>query len=112
MKIQALTKYIRMAPRKAYDVARTIQGRSASEALTLLQFSERKASGQIRKTLRSAIANAEHNHNLAVEDLRVDLAVIEEGPRMRRGWYGARGQFKPIVKRMSHVRVVLSDGKA
>ena len=111
MEVKAITKYVRIAPKKVRDLTREIQGKSASEALNITEFSERKAALHVGKTLKSAIANAEHNNGLSVDDLVVKLAVVEDGPIMRRGWYGARGMFKPIAKRMSHIRIVVSDGK-
>jgi len=110
MEVQAVNKYQRMSSKKMRDLARRIQGCPVEEAVNITTFSERKAATLIGKTLRSAIANAEHNHEADVDDLFVKLAVIEEGPTMRRGWYGARGMFKPIAKRTCHVRIVLSDG--
>ncbi len=109
MEVRAITKYVRMSPLKARDLARTIQGRPVESALHLLEHSERKAGKQLRKTLRSAIANAENNAELDVETLYVREAVIDEGPRMKRWRAGARGMFKPISRPMCHVKVVLSD---
>ncbi|MFP6904572.1 MAG: 50S ribosomal protein L22 [Verrucomicrobiota bacterium] len=108
MEVKAVTKYARIAPKKARDLAREIQGRPVSEALNITDFSERKAAKLFGKTLKSAIANAEHNNGLSAEDLVVKLAVVEDGPILRRGWYGARGMFKPIAKRTSHIRIILS----
>jgi len=99
-----------MSPKKGHDFARELQGRTAQDALTMAEFSTRKAGKLFSKVLKSAIANAEHNHELDADDLMVKLAVVEDGPIMRRGFYGARGQFKPIAKRTCHVRVVLTDG--
>ena len=112
MEVRALTKYVRMSPKKMRDLAREIQGRSVADAVNITTFSERKAANLIGKTLRSAIANAEHNKEADVDDLYVKTAVIEDGPIMRRGWYGARGMFKPIAKRTCHIRIILSDGEA
>ena len=109
MEVKAVTKYVRLSPKKARDFARTIQGKPVSQALALTQFSERKAAVLIGKTLKSAMANAENNAGLDVDDLVVKEAVIEDGPTMRRFWCGARGMAKKIAKRTSHVRIVLSD---
>ncbi len=109
METQSVLKFQRIAPRKAVDIARAIQGKPVSEALNLTGFSDRKAAALFLKALKSAVANAEHNEGADVESLFVKRAVAENGPIMRRGWYGARGMFKPIAKRTSHIRVVLSD---
>ena len=111
MEVCATTKYARISPSKARDLARSIQGQPVADALRMTEFNARKAAGLIGKTLKSAIANAENNANLSAEDLFVKEAVVEEGPMMRRYWYGARGMPKPVRKKMSHIRIVLSDGK-
>lgn len=110
MDVQSVLKFTRMSPKKGHDLARELQGKSAQDALATAEFSTRKAGKLLSKVLKSAIANAEHNHELDADDLMVKMAVIEDGPTMRRGWYGARGQFKPVAKRTCHVRIVLTDG--
>lgn len=110
MDVLSVTKYAKMSPKKGRDLAREIQGKSVPEALNIVSFSRRKAGILLTKTLKSAIANAEHNFELDADELTVKLAVLEDGPMMRRGRYGARGQFKPIAKRSCHVRIVLTDG--
>lgn len=109
METTSVLKFERISSRKAGDIARAIQGKSVEEALNLTTFSDRKAAALFGKALKSAIANAEHNHEADVEELYVKRAVAEQGPTLRRGFYGARGMFKPIAKRTSHIRVVLSD---
>ena len=111
MDVEARTKYVRLSPLKARDLAREVSGRTVGEALQITEFSARKAAAIIGKTLKSAIANAENNAKLSVNDLRVKSAVIEEGPRMKRYWPRARGSVSHILKRMCHVRIVLTDGK-
>lgn len=111
MDITAKSKFVRLSPRKARDFARRVQGLSAGDALKITEFGTRKAARLIGKTLKSAIANAENNANLSVEELTVKTAVVEEGPRMKRYWPRARGGVSRIKKRMSHIRVVLTDGK-
>jgi len=111
MDVMAITKFTRLSPLKARPLARKLRGLPVSEALQLTQFSNRKAAALLDKTLRSAIANAEHNAELEVESLRVKEAIIDEGPRHRRYWPRARGSASPIKKRTCHVRVVLTDGQ-
>jgi len=111
MEVQALTKYVRVSPKKAREVIREIQGRRAAEAQQLLKFIPRKSARLIAKTLHSAIANAENNNNLSENDLVVRKAVIEEGPTLKRYRAGARGSAKPIQKRTSHIRIILSDNQ-
>lgn len=109
MEVKALTKHVRMSPKKMREVSRLIQGLPAEEALDKLQFIPRKSARLIRKTLNSAIANAENNHGLSAEDLVVKSIVIEEGPVLRRFIPVARGSAHPIRKRTSHIRIILED---
>ena len=80
-------------------------------ALSVIEFSPRKAALSLSKTLKSAIANARNNANLDVDTLRVSLCVFDEAARMRRFWPRARGSASPIAKRLSHCKVVLTDGQ-
>jgi large subunit ribosomal protein L22 len=82
---------------------------SANEGLELLKFIPRKAARLLGKTLHSAIANAENNHNLNSDELVIESAIVEEGPVFRRFKAAARGSAKPIRKRTSHLRIVLSE---
>ena len=109
MEVRAVSKYVRISPKKAREVARTLPGRSAGEAVELLRFIPRKAARLLTKTLRSAMANAENNANLVAEDLTIREATVEAGPAMRRFRPCARGSAHPYRKRMSHFRIVLSD---
>ncbi len=108
MEIKAETKYVRISPNKARDVARLLQGKSAQEAMDLVKFIPRKAAVLFAKTLKSAIANAEHNNEIAIEDLVVKQAVVGEGPTMKRFVAKARGMAGRINKRTSHLEIVLS----
>ena len=90
-------------------MTREIQGHSASEALDLLTFSPKKAALLVKKTLKSAIANAENNAELKVDTLLVKEAVVGEGPTFKRFRARARGGASPLRKRTSHIRIVLSD---
>ena len=108
MQVQALTKFVRMSPKKIREVAREIQGRGVNEALELLTFIPRKSARLIHKTLVSAVANAENNNNLSSENLFVKTAVVEVAPTIKRWRAGARGMAKPIKKRNSHIRIILS----
>lgn len=111
MEVQALTRYARMSPKKMREVSRTIQGRKVADARNLLSVITRKSARLIAKTLNSAVANAENNHNLASDNLTVKLAVIENGPVLKRFKAAARGSAAPRRKKMSHIRIVLTDGE-
>ena len=110
MEITAPTRYARMSPKKMREVVRTVQGRKAPEAVQYLLLIPRKSARLIAKTLQSAIANAENNANLSADSLLVKSAVIENGPVLKRFKAGARGTAMPRRKKMSHIRIVLSDG--
>ena len=110
MEVQALMRYAHMSPKKVREVARTIQGRPAPEAVEYLALIPRKSARLLAKTLRSAIANAENNANLSADSLIVKSAIVENGPVLKRFKAGARGTAMPRRKKMSHLRIVLSDG--
>jgi large subunit ribosomal protein L22 len=112
MEVQSLTRYARMSPKKVREVARTIQGRKAADAVEYLTLVPRKSARLIAKTLRSAIANAENNNNLSTDSLVVKSAIIENGPVLKRFKAGARGTAMPRRKKMSHIRIVLTDGSS
>jgi large subunit ribosomal protein L22 len=110
MEVQALTRYARMSPKKVREVARTIQGRKAPEAVEYLTLIPRKSARLLVKTLKSAIANAENNANLAADSLTVKSAIVDGGPVLKRFKAGARGTAMPRRKKMAHILIVLSDG--
>jgi large subunit ribosomal protein L22 len=111
MEIQALTRNARMSPRKVREVANQIQGRRVNEAIDFLTLIPRKSARLLAKTLKSAVANAENNNSLSADQLTVHRALVECGPVLKRFKAGAKGSAKPRVKRMSHLRIVLTDGK-
>ena len=112
MEVMAIAKDVRMSPSKARDLARAIQGRSVSEALKITEFSERKAAFHLGKTLKSAIANAENNFELSADDLVVKEAVVDMGHTLKRWQTKARGSAGRILKRSSHIKIVLTDQKS
>jgi large subunit ribosomal protein L22 len=109
MQVTSTYRFARISAFKAREVTREIQGHSASEALDLLTFSPKKAALLVKKTLKSAIANAENNAELKVDTLLVKEAVVGEGPTFKRFRARARGSASPLRKRTSHIRIVLTD---
>ena len=109
MEVRSIYKYARISPFKAREVTREIQGLPVSAALDLLAFTPKKAAFLINKTLKSAIANAENNANLKPDGLVVKEAVVGEGPTFKRIMARARGSASQILKRTSHIRIVLTD---
>jgi large subunit ribosomal protein L22 len=110
MEVRAITKNVRLSARKARNLVRMIQGLAVKEALQITEVSEKKSAFEIGKTLKSAIANAENNHKLSADGLRVKEAVVSEGMSLRRSWARSRGSASPIKKRFCHVKIVLTDG--
>src|SRR6202035_2166912 len=109
MEVRSIYKYARISPFKVREVTREIQGLPVSAALDILAFTPKKAAFLIRKTLKSAVANAENNANLKADGLVVKEAVVGEGPTFRRIMARARGSASRILKRTSHIRIVLTD---
>jgi large subunit ribosomal protein L22 len=109
MEVRSIYKYARISPFKVREVTREIQGLPVSAALDLLAFTPKKAAFLINKTLKSAIANAENNANLKADALVVKEAVVGEGPTFKRMMARARGSGSRILKRTSHIRIILSD---
>ena len=109
MEVRSTYKYARISPFKVREVTREIQGLPVSAALDLLAFTPKKAAFLIGKTLKSAIANAENNANLKPDGLVVKEATVGEGPTLKRIMARARGSASQILKRTSHIRIVLSD---
>ena len=109
MDIKSYSKYMRISPKKAREVARVLPGRKASDAVALLKYIPRKAARMFDKTLKSAMANAENNLNLSADDLYIREAIVDEGPALKRFRPCARGSAHPYKKRMSNLRVTLTD---
>jgi large subunit ribosomal protein L22 len=109
MQVTSTYKYARISAFKAREVTREIQGLPVSSALDIVAFSPKKAAVLIAKTLKSAVANAENNNGLRVDKLVVKEATIGEGATFKRFQPKARGSAGPILKRTSHIRIVLTD---
>ena len=109
MEVRSLYRYAKISAFKVREVTREIQGLPVSTALDIVAFSPKKAAGLISKTLKSAVANAENNANLRVDGLVVKEATVGEGPTMKRMMPRARGSGSRILKRTSHIRIILTD---
>jgi large subunit ribosomal protein L22 len=106
---KAVTKFVRISPRKARLAAGLIRGISVLQARLQLAASSLKGGRLLRKTLDSAIANAEMHSETSAEKLFVKEVRVDEGPRMKRAKPRSRGSSHPIVKRMSHFTVVVGE---
>ena len=111
MDTRAILKYQRISAQKCRLVANAIRGLKVEKALKFLQFNNKKASGLILKVLESAVANAENNNSQDIDDLMVKNILIDEGPTGKRHMPRARGRVNEILKRSSHITVIVSDGK-
>ena len=106
--VRASSRYVRIAPRKARLIADQVRGLQIDRARALLQFSPRGAAQDIGKLIESAAANAENNHDLVADEMRVAEITVDEGPTLRRFRPRALGRATPINKRTSHIAVALS----
>jgi ribosomal protein L22 len=106
--VNARARYVRVAPRKARLVANQVRGMHVDDAKTLLRFSSRGAARDIAKLIDSATANAEANHDLVADELRVADITVDEGPTLRRYRPRALGRATRINKRTSHIHVALT----
>jgi large subunit ribosomal protein L22 len=106
--VRAEAKWVRLSARKARVVLQNIRGRPVPEARTVLAFTQRAAAREIEKVLRSAVANAEANHDLVGDELVVSAAYADEGPTMKRWRPRARGRAARIFKRTCHITIRLA----
>jgi large subunit ribosomal protein L22 len=106
---QAVTFNIRVSPRKLNLVAAMIRGKKAQDAVAQLTFSKRRIAGTVKKTLESAIANAEHNHSLDVDRLVVSRAEVGRAAVMKRFHARGRGRSSTIEKWFSHLKIVVAE---
>ncbi len=109
MEVRAVTKYTGISPQKARLVLDEMRGRPAEEALTLLQFMPQQAAKVVAKTLKSAIANGVENFGLEADELYISQIYADQAPNRRWRRFGARGRFKPWIRRSSHITVVLEE---
>ena len=110
MQAIAKARFLRTSPRKARLVIDVIRGKDAQEALAILKFTPNYAARLIEKVLASAVANAENNHHMDGENLRVALALVDGGPNiLKRVRYAPQGRGYRIVKRMSHITIAVEE---
>ncbi|MDW8479949.1 MAG: 50S ribosomal protein L22 [Xanthomonadales bacterium] len=110
MEARAVLRQARISPQKARLVADQVRGLPTGKALALLKFSDKKAAALIYKVLYSAISNAENNLGMDADELRVARILVDEGPRLKRMQARAKGRGTRILKRTSHITVVVADG--
>ncbi len=111
METAARLKFARISPQKARLVADQVRGQSVEKALDVLKFSPKKAAKIVGKVLESAIANAEHNEGADIDELSVTQIYIDAGPTMKRIRPRAKGRANRIIKRTSHITLMVGDGE-
>jgi len=109
MEAKAIAKYVRMSSSKLKPVADLVRGKDLNEALTILKFMPGKGSELVEKVVKSAAANAENNHSMNPDNLYVAEVYANQGPTMKRYRAGAQGRAGMILKRTSHIGVVLKE---
>lgn len=107
--VRASNRYVQQSARKVRLVVGRVRGMDALEALQVLQMMPQRAAKPIYKLVKSAVASAENDFGMVDEDLYIDRIWADEGPTRRWRRFGARGRFKPILKRSAHITVVLKE---
>jgi len=110
MPATAFSKGVRISPRKVAVVAALVRGRTVNDALTILEYTPRRAAGPVRDAIKSAAANAEHNHNYKAGTLEIIQISVTSGPRLKRVALAARGASRRFQRPTSHIKVVV-DGE-
>ncbi|MBI2346147.1 MAG: 50S ribosomal protein L22 [Deltaproteobacteria bacterium] len=106
---KAKFSYVRMTPRKIEGIADLVRGKSVEEALALLTFTARRGAGELTKIIRSAVANADQRGGIDVDRLYVRTILVNSGPHLKRWRARSRGMAHPILKRTSHIEVILGE---
>ncbi len=109
MEVRAITRNIRVSPRKARLVCDAVRGKDLRTAMAILKFLPQKSAPIIAKTLASASANAENNYDLDPSTLYVKYVFADDAPQLKRGEFRARGRFNQIIKRSCHITVIVED---
>jgi large subunit ribosomal protein L22 len=110
MGVLAIAKGVRMSPRKVGVVADLVRGRTVADALVILEHVPRRSALPVLKTVKSAQANADHNHNMKPDTLKIVEISVTPGPRLKRFRPAAHGRALPFQRKTSHIRVVV-DGE-
>ena len=107
--IQAKIRYLSHSAQKVRIVIDMVRGKSANEAMEILRFVNKRAALPVQKLVASAVANAEENFGVTRDDLYVEKITADEAPTRKWRRFGARGRFKPILRRSSHLTVILRE---
>ena len=109
MEVKAISKYVRISPQRARKLTDAIKGKPVEAGMDILKFMPQKAAGIVEKVVRSAASNADNNHGLNVDSLVIRNLIVDQGPTLKRFRARARGRGARILKRTSHITVILAD---
>lgn len=109
MEVKAISRYVRISPQKVRMIAGAIKGKPVETGLNILKFMPQKAAGLVEKTVRSAAANADNNYGLDVDNLVINNLIVDQGPSLKRFRARARGRGARILKKTSHITVILAE---
>ena len=110
MEVKATAKYMRVSPQKVRKLVDAVKGKPAEAGLNTLKFMPQKAAGMVEKILKSAVANASQNTSLDVDALVIKNIIVDQGPVLKRFRARARGRGSRILKRTSHITVIVAEG--
>ncbi len=110
MEVRAAAKYVRISPQKVRKLIDAVKGKPVEDGLDLLKFMPQKAASIVEKTIRSAVANADQIPDMDVDSLVIQNITADQGPTLKRFKARARGRGTRILKRTSHITVILSEG--
>jgi large subunit ribosomal protein L22 len=109
MEVKAVSKYVRISPRKVRKIAGAVKGKPVEIGLNSLRFMPQKAASLLEKIVRSAVANAEQNPDIDIDELVIRNVIADQGPTLKRWRPRARGRATRILKRTSHITVTLAE---
>jgi large subunit ribosomal protein L22 len=109
MEVKAVARYVRISPQKVRKIVGAVKGKPVEAGINSLKFMPQKAAAIVEKTLRSAVANADHNNELDVDALFIKNITVDQGPSLKRFRARARGRGSRILKKTSHITVVVAD---
>jgi large subunit ribosomal protein L22 len=112
MEVKAISKYVRVQPRKVRIIADEVRGTNALHTVSVLRYHTSKSAKALRKVLVSAMANAAENHGLSADNLKIAAITVDEGPRLKRLRARAMGRGNRIIKKTSHITVVVEEAEA
>jgi large subunit ribosomal protein L22 len=109
MEVRAVSKYVRISPRKVHKVIGAVKGKPVENGIQILKFMPQKAASILEKIVRSAVANADHNADIDIDSLVIHNITADQGPSLKRWKARARGRGTRILKRTSHITVILTE---